>query len=268
MTSLSEPHSPRHGPRLHRPQCTRADGVHARAERDPRMTNEPNYGRFSPKNMTWNRKQTQSDAAVPSNCPVKGAQTDIPNPEYASSSAHQGRGVPAPNEPNYGGFSPGGAIWHRERTESDANAASGCSAENGNAGMPGPESARSSTGRSRGARAPNEPNYGSSGFWVLVDRQRVTTGDAVPGPLAFVAFRQQHGPYHRTAAAPGVPADRAGFQTRYVVFGVPTYPPQQQSQSPCDGRWRQEASRSYVSCYWPDATNAGGLGARDIPVSP
>ena len=72
---------------------------------------------------------------------------------------------------------------------------------------------------------------------------------------------RRHGPCRRTAAAPGVPAGRAGSRTRYVVFGVPTYAPQQQSQSPCDGRWRQEASRAYCSCYWPNATNAGGLGA-------
>ena len=80
---------------------------------------------------------------------------------------------------------------------------------------------------------------------------------------------RRHGPCHWTTAALGVLAGRAGSETRYVAFGVPTYPPQQQIQSTCDGHWRQEASRAYFSCYWPNATNAGGLGAeppRDTEV--
>jgi hypothetical protein len=67
-----------------------------------------------------------------------------------------------------------------------------------------------------------------------------TTGDAVPGPLAFCAFRQKH---ERPVVLPDAAVNRRG-------------------RPPCLPN-RAVTSRSCVaaSCYWPKAKNAGGVGA-------
>jgi hypothetical protein len=66
-----------------------------------------------------------------------------------------------------------------------------------------------------------------------VSRHRSLTRDAIPGPLAFCAFRQQH--------------DRCASHTCLVTRG----------------RWPQITSHGVqvtASCHWPDATNAGVWG--------
>jgi len=80
------------------------------------------------------------------------------------------------------------------------------------------------------------------------------------GP-AFFAFRRQHDPKARRCLHNDGIAHAAGLLRRSGCSPAEPYPRQQRNPRPCNPYRQQETSRPSLSCCWPKATNAGGLGA-------
>ena len=100
-----------------------------------------------------------------------------------------------------------------------------------------------------------------------------TTGDAVPGPLAFFALRQQHGMKARRWHHADGTGHATGLPRGSGCLPAEPYPPQQYIQTIGNVCRRQGQVRathaSPLPCYWPKAINAGGLGAeppKDVGV--
>lgn len=85
-------------------------------------------------------------------------------------------------------------------------------------------------------------------------------GDAVPGPLAFFALRQQHGIEARRCHRTDGIAHATGLLRRSGCLPAEPYPPQQHTEATRYGFVRQVASRTQPPCYWLKATNAGVWG--------
>ncbi len=109
----------------------------------------------------------------------------------------------------------------------------------------------SPSGLSTGSESfsPLPANDGKGGTHrVFMMELRPMTGDAVPGPLAFFALRQQHGVRARRCHRADGIAHATGLLRRSGCLPAEPYPPQQRLQTTDNARRSQEARQWPLAC--------------------